>query len=130
MRAADTNVLVRLLARDDEAQARAASQFIAPGAWISHLVLAETVCVLGSVYELERDRLAAAVAMLLDHRELILQEPEVVAAALETFRSSIGSVGFTDCLVLETARKAGHQPLGTFDRALSKLEGTERIFGA
>ena len=30
-------------------------------------------------------------------------------------------------LVLEIARKAGHLPLGTLDRELSKLEGTERV---
>jgi hypothetical protein len=30
-------------------------------------------------------------------------------------------------LVLEIARKAGHVPVGTFDRALAKLEGAERI---
>jgi hypothetical protein len=29
--------------------------------------------------------------------------------------------------VLETARKAGHLPLGTFDRDLAKLEGTNRL---
>jgi predicted nucleic acid-binding protein len=58
--------------------------------------------------------------------EIGLQEPEVVAAALEAFRSS-KSVGFSDCMVLEIARKTGHLPLGTFDRAFSKMEGTERI---
>ncbi len=46
MLAVDTNVLVRLLARDDVKQARAADQAIAAGAWISHLVLAEAVWVL------------------------------------------------------------------------------------
>jgi len=30
-------------------------------------------------------------------------------------------------LVLEAARKAGHLPLGTFDRDLSKLDGAERL---
>jgi hypothetical protein len=29
--------------------------------------------------------------------------------------------------VLEVARKAGHLPLGTFDRALGKLKGAERL---
>ena len=29
--------------------------------------------------------------------------------------------------VLETARKAGHIPLGTFDRSLAKLDGTQRL---
>jgi predicted nucleic acid-binding protein len=36
-------------------------------------------------------------------------------------------LGFSDCLVLETARKAGHLPLGTFDRDLAKLDGAVRL---
>jgi hypothetical protein len=30
-------------------------------------------------------------------------------------------------LILETARKVGHLPLGTFDRNLSKLDGAEGL---
>jgi predicted nucleic acid-binding protein len=33
----------------------------------------------------------------------------------------------SDCLVLEIARKAGHLPLGTFDKALGKLEGAQAV---
>jgi predicted nucleic acid-binding protein len=33
----------------------------------------------------------------------------------------------SDCLILETVRKAGHLPLGTFDRNLSKLGGAEKL---
>jgi hypothetical protein len=29
--------------------------------------------------------------------------------------------------MLETARRAGHLPLGTFDRNLAKLPGAERL---
>ena len=43
MRAVDTSVLVRLLVRDDADQVEVAEVFVASGAWISHLVLAETV---------------------------------------------------------------------------------------
>lgn len=50
MLAADTNVLVRLIARDDAAQVRSAEKSVSKGAWISHLVLAETIWVLDSVY--------------------------------------------------------------------------------
>lgn len=39
MLAIDTNVLVRLLARDDAKQALAADAAVAKGAWISHLLL-------------------------------------------------------------------------------------------
>jgi len=34
---------------------------------------------------------------------------------------------FSDCLLLELARKAGHLPLGTFDRDLSKLAGARKL---
>lgn len=50
----------------------------------------------------------------------------MVEAALEHFVAR-PSLRFSDCLILEIARKAGHAPLGTFDRALGKLEGAEKI---
>jgi len=60
MRAIDTNVLVRLLTRDDADQAGAADAFISKGAWVSHLVLAETFWVLNFVYDLSRAQIATA----------------------------------------------------------------------
>jgi len=42
MRAVDTNILVRLITRDDPAQLSTAEAWIARGAWVSTLVLAET----------------------------------------------------------------------------------------
>jgi predicted nucleic-acid-binding protein len=126
MRAVDTNVLVRLLTRDDPRQGAVAEAFVEPGAWVSHVVLVEATWVLTSVYALEAPALATAIEMLLNHRELTIQEPEVVAAALLQFRKR-PAVSFSDCLVLELARKAGHLPLGTFDRDLSKLDGAQRL---
>ena len=126
MRAVDTNVLVRLVTRDDPRQVALAEDFVAPGAWVSHLVLAETTWVLASVYELEASKIAAAVEMILSHRELSVQEPDVVTRALDHYRKK-PSLGFSDCLIVEVARRAGHLPLGTFDRNLVKLEGTQRL---
>jgi predicted nucleic-acid-binding protein len=126
MHAVDTNVLVRLLARDDARQTAAAEAFVARGAWVSHLVLAEATWVLDSVYGLTPSGIARAVELLLEHADLTLQEPDVVARALAQFRRR-PSLGFSDCLVLEIARQAGHLPLGTLDRDLGRLEGAERI---
>ncbi|MFI5396615.1 MAG: PIN domain-containing protein [Candidatus Binatia bacterium] len=126
MRAIDTNILVRLVTRDDPKQVAAAESFVAKGAWVSHLVLAETLWVLEAVYELNAQRRATAVEMLLNHRSLTLQDPDVVTAALGHFRRK-PSLGFSDCLVLEIARKSGHLPLGTFDRDLGKVDGAERL---
>jgi predicted nucleic-acid-binding protein len=126
MRAVDTNVLVHLLTRDDAAQAAAADAFVSSGAWVSHVVLIESMWVLDSVYELSHEQIALAVEMLLDHRELALQDPDVVAAALARYRKR-PKLGFSDCMVVEIARKAGHLPLGTFDRHLAKLDGAELV---
>ena len=126
MRAVDTNVLVRLVTRDDESQVASAESFVEKGAWVSHLVLAEMTWVLSAAYGLEHSDIATAIDMLLDHQNLALQDADVVAAALKHYRRR-PTLGFSDCLVLEVARKAGHIPLGTFDKNLSKLEGTERL---
>ena len=122
----DANVLVRLLARDDARQAAAADQAIAKGAWVSHLVLAEALWVLEAVYARTPRQLTAALELLLVHESLVLQDADVVAAALAQFRAK-PALGFSDCLVLEIARKAGHLPLATFDKALARVQGAHRL---
>lgn len=126
MRAVDTNVLVRIVTGDDKRQAATASSFIEKGAWVPQLALAEAVWVLRTVYGRDASQISTAVEMLLNHKDLTLQEPDVVSAALDTFRKR-PSVGFSDCLLLEVARKAGHLPLGTFDRDRGKLDGAQKL---
>ena len=126
MRAVDTNVLVRLMTRDDVGQVGAAETFVASGGWVPHLAVAEATGVLGSVYNRGPEAIATAVEMLLSHERLTLQDSEVVAAAVALFRQR-PKVGFSDCLMLEVARKAGHTPLGTFDRDLGRIGGAQRL---
>ena len=125
MRAVDTKVLVRLITRDDEKQVLSAEAFVAKGAWVSHLVLAELTWVLSAAYDLGHGDISTAIDMLLTHENLTLQDADVVSAALVHYRRR-PALGFSDCLVLEIARKAGHMPLGTFDRNLSRLDGAVR----
>ena len=126
MRAVDTNVLVRLITRDDARQAAAADRFIERGAWVSILALVEATWVLSAVYDRTHGDIAKAIEMLLHHQSLTLQDPDVVAAALGSFKRR-PALGFSDCMLVELARKAGHVPLGTFDRNLAKLEAAEGI---
>jgi predicted nucleic-acid-binding protein len=110
MRAVDTNVLVRLMTRDD----------------VKQVSVAEATWVLASVYDRSPEAVATAVEMLLSHEHLTVQDTEVVATAVAQFRQC-PRVGFSDCLMVEVARKAGHVPLGTFDRDLGKLDGAQRL---
>jgi predicted nucleic-acid-binding protein len=126
MRAIDTNVLVRLITRDDARQAAAAESFVEHGAWVSVVVLVEASWVLSTVYELSAKDVAKAIEMLLHHRDLVIQDAEAVASALELFREK-PALGFSDCLILQLARRTAHLPLGTFDRGLSRVEGAQKL---
>lgn len=126
MRAADTNILLRIVTRDDERQAEAAERFIERGAWVSVLAVAETAWVLRTGYRKSASDIASAVQMLLNHQNLFLQDADAVEGALKLFRSR-PALGFSDCLMLYLARKAGHLPMGTFDRALGRVEGAQKL---
>jgi predicted nucleic-acid-binding protein len=114
------------MTRDDPRQVAVAEAFVANGAWVPHLAVAEATWVLGSVYDRDPDTIATAVEMLLSHQHLTVQDAEVVSAAVTQFRRQ-PRVGFSDCLMVEVARKAGHTPLGTVDRELGKMDGARRL---
>jgi predicted nucleic-acid-binding protein len=126
MRAVDTNVIVRLVTRDHAEQLSAAEAFVAGGAWVSHIALVEVTWVLSTVYDLSHTAVATAIEMLLNHAQLTVQDADVAAAALRLYRRR-PRLGYSDCLMLEVARRAGHLPLGTFDRGLSRLDGATAL---
>lgn len=126
MRAVDTNVLVRLITRDDAKQVAAAERFVAGGAWVPQLAVAEASWVLSSVYRRDGEAVATAVEMLLNHAQLTVQDADAVAEAVADCRRN-PRVGFSDCLMVAIARKAGHLPLGTFDRGLASIAGAQRL---
>jgi predicted nucleic acid-binding protein len=78
------------------------------------------------VYARSPKQLIAALDLLLVHESLVLQDADVVSAALTQFRAK-PALGFSDCLVLEIARKAGHLPLATFDKTLAKLTNAKKL---
>ena len=121
MRAVDTNVLVRMVARDDAKQADSADSFVRQGAWVSLVAQVEATWVLRRTYGFNPARLAAAIELLLNHTDLAFQDADAVASALTLFRQR-PSLGFSDCLMVALARKAGHLPLCTFERTLGRLD--------
>lgn len=126
MRAADTNVVIRLIVRDDPRQLALASAVLADGIWISNVVVMETVWVLESVYSFGRSDIGAAMKMVLDLVACVTEDGAAIRAALGLYENT-PRVGFEDCLILEIARARGQLPLATFDRALARLDGVERI---
>ncbi|MEW5887811.1 MAG: type II toxin-antitoxin system VapC family toxin [Pseudomonadota bacterium] len=129
MIALDTNVLVRLLTRDDEAQARRAREAFdacsdKPGAlFVADVVLAELCWTLSRSYGLARADIARSVRALLDNATLALESPAAVRAALERFEED--AADFPDCLIVAKAVAAGCKRVLSFDRRMAGLPGVE-----
>lgn len=127
MIALDTNVLVRFLVEDDEAQAAKAmslfEQAIANGTalFISDVVLCETVWVLTSRYGFSRVEVAGVLQRLLDADHLSFPVPSLTARALASF--STGKGDFADYIIREHGLAAGCTVVATFDQALLKETG-------
>jgi predicted nucleic acid-binding protein len=68
-------------------------------------------------------QIAAALNLPHEYEGLVLQGAETGKAAMPHYQLK-PALGFSDWLVLEVARKAGHLPLGTFDKAPATLADT------
>jgi predicted nucleic-acid-binding protein len=122
----DTNVLVRYIMQDDLEQSPLATRLIESRSaesrgFIPLVSVIELFWVMSSAYELDRDRLIAALERLLCARELVVEQAEVVWKALRTFKAA--NVDFADCLLERSAATAGCASTMTFDRAAAKGAG-------
>ncbi|HTQ12383.1 MAG TPA: type II toxin-antitoxin system VapC family toxin [Rhizomicrobium sp.] len=122
----DTNVVVRLLTRDDAVQARRAADFVAGQAvrgdpvFVSLVVLTETAWVLTSTYGLDPADVTAAFLRLLEAGEFVVEQRQAVSAALG--RALRSKVGLADVLIGVSNRSHGCSATATFDRRAAKLD--------
>ena len=131
MIALDTNVLVRLVTRDDEAQGRRDKAVFdayagdVGGLCVADIVLVELCWTLARTYELARADIALTVRALLDNASIALESPTVVKSALAHFEA--GSADFPDCLIVAKAGAAGCSQTLSFDRRMAALPGVALI---
>ena len=123
----DTNILVRFLVRDDEAQFEKARRLIrrevAAGrrVFLSQLVLLETEWVLRCRYGLQKTEIIDAISALLDASDVQFEDEPAVEEALFVWKDR--SVGFADCLIEARNKRLGCSATATFDAKASKLPG-------
>ena len=131
MIALDTNVLVRLVTRDDEKQAqRAKSAFDKHadedgGLFVADIVLVELCWTLATSYKLARADIARTVRALLDNASIALESPAAVRDALGSFEQ--GGADFPDCMIVAKAREAGCSRTLSFDQCMGSLPGVELL---
>jgi len=131
--AVDTNVLLRYLLHDDEAQAaRADAVFdVDETILITDVVLAETVWTLsGRRYRLAKSELVAVLERLFGEPGIRFEDSQVVWRALQAYKSAPASAkmaGFADALIVfkaeHIAAEAGETLNGvyTFDEAMRRF---------
>lgn len=121
----DTNVLVRFLVRDDEAQFDKARKLfkreVAAGhrVFVNQLVLMETEWVLRSRYAVTKSQIIEAVSGLLDAGDIQFEDEPVIEEALFIWKDS--TADFADCLIGARNRRVGCRATATFDVKASKL---------
>jgi predicted nucleic-acid-binding protein len=122
----DTNILTRVITRDDAVQSPKANAILGslsaevPG-WIGTAVLLEIVWVLTSNFRYTRVQIYSAIEKLLDIPELVIENSDTVRRATEMFGR--GSADFADCLISASARRAGCSHTLTFDKDAAKSAG-------
>jgi predicted nucleic-acid-binding protein len=123
----DTNVLVRFLVRDDEAQFEKTHKLIkrevAAGrrVFIGQLVLLETEWVLRSRYGLSKNQIIETISGLLDTADVQFEDEPAIEEALFTWKDA--AADFADCLIGAKNRRLGCRATATFDAKAAKLPG-------
>jgi predicted nucleic-acid-binding protein len=124
----DTNVLVRYLAQDHPAQAKAATQLIeegltsqAPG-FVSIVVLCEIIWVLEACYDAKREAIVAILETLMETSVIVVDSASAVRAAL-----SHEKIDLADAIIHELGRARACAKTVTFDRKFARLDGVELL---
>ena len=123
----DTNVLVRFLVRDDEAQFEKARKLIkrevAAGrrVFVNQLVLMELEWVLRSRYAVTKNQIIAAISGLLDSTDVQFEDEPAIEEALFIWKET--TADFADCLIGAKNRRLGCRATASFDVKAAKLPG-------
>lgn len=130
MIALDTNVLVRFLAQDDDAQFQVAAGLIegctsdAPG-YVCREVMIELVWVLERAYKYSREDIAEALLSIVTASQLLVENAQDIASIVNLYRKE--GYDFADLMVRQAAAKAENRTLKTFDQKLAKLDGVDLL---
>jgi predicted nucleic-acid-binding protein len=119
----DSNVLVRLIVRDDPVQTTQADRILDragdEGMFVSLVVLAEVAWVLKRAYRRDPPTVLAAIERVLAGREFLIERAALADAALANARQA--GCGFADAVIERVSLEAGAAETLTFDIRAKRL---------
>ena len=123
----DTNVLVRHLVGDPPDMARRATAFLATEKllFLADLIVAETVYVLESFYEIDRSRIAEAMRSLLAMESVRVIDAPLLLRAIALYEDQ--RLDFADAYLVACAEITGVTRVASFDKAIGRIPTVERI---
>jgi len=127
----DTNVLVRLLVKDDEEQTKRAAKALREAedrgekVFVGDIVLAELEWVLEAAYSVPRDRIHGALHLLATDDRFQFESRRRILSALDLYAK--GRADLSDLLLTLTAAESGARRLLTFDRILAREENVSLL---
>ena len=130
MIALDTNMLVRFLTQDDDAQFKVAADLIegctrnVPG-YVCREVIIELVWVLERAYKYPRVEIADALLSIVTASQLSVENAQDIASIVNLYRDE--GYDFADLMIRQAAQRAENRILKTFDQKLAKLDDVELL---
>ena len=130
MIALDTNVLVRFLAQDDDAQFQVAADLIegctrdVPG-YVCREVMIELVWVLERAYKYSREEIAEALLSIVTASQLSVENAQDIASVVNLYREE--GYDFADLMIRQAVQRTENRILKTFDQKLARLDGVELL---
>ena len=123
----DTNILVRHLTGDPPQQAARATAFLAAAdeLLLVDLVVAETVSVLESFYEVPRARVAELARAIIAFPAVVVLDPVLLLRSLEVYETD--RLDFADAYLVGQAERSGVGVIASFDKAIDRMTTVRRL---
>ena len=123
----DTNVLVRHLTGDPPEMAARATAYLSRETelLLTDLVVAETVYVLESFYEVPREQVAESIRSLLAMSSMVAVDTALLLRSIEVYESE--RLDFAEAYLLACAESTGINVIASFDKSIDRVGTVKRV---
>ena len=123
----DTNVLVRHLVGDPPDMARRATALLKSEEHllVADLIVAETIYVLESFYEVERPQISLAIRSLLAMESVSVVDQPLLLRAIEVYEGD--RLDFAEAYLVACAESTSIGKIASFDQSIDRVRFVERI---